>query len=95
LDRPPHQKEEHLTHLKAKQDTGGKFVAVSWIAKFIYKNINYEWIICPLTPLIITPLFLDTNPKQAATLIANRGDKLAWGLITNAKRPTLGFQAKV
>jgi hypothetical protein len=57
----PINKEEHLAHLKAKQDIGGKFVAVSWIAKFIHKTINYEGIICPLTPLIITPLFLDTN----------------------------------
>jgi hypothetical protein len=51
---------------------GGKFVAVSWIAESIHMTINYEGIICPLTPLIITLLFSDTNPKQAAALIATR-----------------------
>jgi hypothetical protein len=63
----------------------------------IYKTINYEGIICPLSSLIITPLFSDTNPKQAVALIANRGDRPAWGLITNAKRlnPAKAFQAKV
>jgi hypothetical protein len=69
----PINKEEHLAHLKAKQDIGGKFVAVSWITEFIHKTINYEGIICPLTPLIITPLFLDTNPKQAAALSPTGG----------------------
>jgi hypothetical protein len=51
----------------------------------------------PLTPLIITPLFLDTNPKQAAALIADRGNRPSWGPITNAKRlnPAKAFQAKV
>jgi hypothetical protein len=58
-------KEKHLAHFKAKQNIGGKFIAVSWITELIYKTINYEGIICLLTPLIITPLFLDTNPKQA------------------------------
>jgi hypothetical protein len=89
--------EFYLAHFKAKQDIGGKFVIVFWIAKFIHKTINYEGIIRPLTPLIITLLFLDTNPKQAAAFIANRGDKPAWGLVTNAKRlnPAKAFQAKV
>jgi hypothetical protein len=76
---------------------GGKFVMISWIAEFIHMTINYEGIICPLTPLIITTLFSDTNPKQAAALIANRGDRPAWRLVTNAKRlnPAKAFQAKV
>jgi hypothetical protein len=92
----PINKEEHLAHLKAKQDIGGKFFAVSWIAKSIHKTINYEGIIHPLTPLIITPLFSDPNPKQAAALIADKGDRPAWGLITNAKtlNPAKVFQAK-
>jgi hypothetical protein len=77
----PINKEEHLAHFKAIQDISGKFVVVSWIAEFIHKTINYEGIIRPLTPLIITPLFLDTNPKQAAALIANRGDKPAYHLL--------------
>jgi hypothetical protein len=73
----PINKKEHLAHIKTKQDIGGKFVVVSWIAESIHKTINYEGIICPLTPLIITPLFLDTNPKQAAALITDRGDRPA------------------
>jgi hypothetical protein len=70
---------------------------ISWIAKSIHKTINNEGIIHPLTPLIITPLFLDTNPKQAVALITDRGDRPAWGLVTNAKRlnPAKAFQAKV
>jgi hypothetical protein len=70
---------------------------VSWIAEPIHKTINYEGIIRPLTPLIITPLFSDTNPKQAAALITDRGDRPAWGLVTNAMRlnPAKAFQAKV
>jgi hypothetical protein len=93
----PINKEEHLAYLKAKQDIGGKFVVVSWITEFIHKTINYEGIILPLTLLIITPLFLDINPKQSAAFIANRGDRPAWGLVTNAKRlnSAKAFQAKV
>jgi hypothetical protein len=41
----------------------------SWIAESIYKTLNYKGIIRPLTPLIITPLFSDTDPKQAVALI--------------------------
>jgi hypothetical protein len=92
----PINKEEHLVHLKAKQDISGKFVVVFWIAESIHKTINNEGIIC-LTPLIITALFLDTNPKQAVALITFRGDRPAWGLVINAKRlnPAKAFQAKV
>jgi hypothetical protein len=92
----PNNKEEHLAHLKAKQDIYGKFVVVSWISESIHKTI-YEGIIRPLTPLITIPLFSDTNPKQAAALIADTGDRPAWGLVTNAKRlnPAKAFQAKV
>jgi hypothetical protein len=93
----PINKKEHVAHLIAKQDISGKFVVVSWIAESIYQTINYERMVCPLTSLIITPLFLDTNPKQAAALIADRGDRPAWELITNAKRfnPAKAFQGKV
>jgi hypothetical protein len=45
--------------------------------------------------LIITPLFSDTNPKQAAALIANRGNRLAWGPVTNAKRLNLATKVWV
>jgi predicted RNA-binding protein with PUA-like domain len=40
---------------------------------------------------------LKANPKQAAALIADRGNRLAWGPVTNAKRlnPAKAFQAKV
>jgi hypothetical protein len=93
----PINKEEHIAHLKARQDIGGKYVAVSWIAQTIHQTIEWEGNIRPLTPLIITPLFSDTNPKQAAALIADRGNRPAWGPVTNAKRlnPAKAFQAKV
>jgi hypothetical protein len=51
---------------------------VSWIAESIHKTINYEGIIRPLTSLIITALFLDTNPKQAVT----ETDQQKWLLVT-------------
>jgi hypothetical protein len=36
----PINKEEHLAHFKAWQDIGGKYMAVSWIAKTIHKTIE-------------------------------------------------------
>jgi hypothetical protein len=43
----PINKEEHLAHLKARQDIGGKYVAVSWIAETIHKTIKWDGIIPP------------------------------------------------
>jgi hypothetical protein len=53
---------------------GGKFIVISWVGPIIEETLLYELDIMPLTPLIITPLFSDYNPKQALALISERGN---------------------
>jgi hypothetical protein len=76
---------------------GGKFIVIFWVGPTIEETLHYESAIMLLTPLIITPLFSDYNPKQATALISEHGNNPSWGPIFNAKKLALAktFQARV
>jgi hypothetical protein len=88
---------DDLHCFREKPEVGGKFVVVSWVDTTIEETDHYKEVIRPLTPLIITPLFSDHNPKQATVLIASRENNPMWGPISNTKKLTLAkaFQDRV
>jgi hypothetical protein len=93
----PVDKQDNLHRFHKKPEVGGKFIVISWVGPTIEETLLYELAIMPLTPLVITPLFSDYNPKQAMALIAERSNNPSWGPTSNAKKftPAKAFQAKV
>jgi hypothetical protein len=88
----PIDDERHLTELRDKLAITNKFVAVSWIGTDIENTC-----VLSLTPMVITPLFLDSTPQQVAQIMWERGDEPIWGPITYIKRlvPPKVFQGRV
>lgn len=78
---------------------GKKFVLVSNIdmANTIEGTAHLCWATTPLAPLIITPLHTDTPLDKAANILWDRGDRPAWGPVTNMKRldPPKAYQGRV
>jgi hypothetical protein len=89
---------EHIQFLVDNPEVNGKYAIVSWIYRqTMTEIINAEWHIRQVTPLVITPLFSDHNPKQATALMYNRGNNPVWGPVTNMKKldPPKAFSGKV
>jgi hypothetical protein len=90
----PVDKQDDLHHFHEKPEVGGKFIVISWVGPTIEKTLLYKLAIMPLTPLVITPLFSDYNPKQAVALIAEHGNNPSWGPTSNAKKLTLAMPSR-
>jgi hypothetical protein len=71
----PIDDERHLTELHDKPAITNKFVAISQISTDIENTCMYEQHVLSLTPMVITPLFSDSTPQQAAQIMWERGDE--------------------